>query len=128
MKKPLRIALGIAIAAIGLACFASSFFAGKPWFPFPGKGDALAACGWSLMAIAISILPGLRTARSICAGLACALLGVGITALFIDFSQIFMLRLDLAGSLLFLAALAIDGLASYIAHKNKKHPPQEAPQ
>jgi len=127
MKKSLRIALWAVLAALGLACIVLIFFDAKPWFPWPGKGEALTLCGWSLIAISVSLPPkasGLWVARFLCAGLACAALALGVTALFTALPEAVMRRLDLSGNLIFLAALAIDGIASYIANK-QNDPPQE---
>jgi len=129
MKKPLRIALWAAIAALGLACFVLYTFEGKPWFPWPGRRDALSVCGWSLIAISVSLPPessGLRTARLVCVGLACGALGVA--ALLAALPETVIRWFDIFSSLIFLAAMYINGRTWRKARKKKKAPPQENPQ
>ncbi|MDR2686166.1 MAG: hypothetical protein LBB75_00300 [Oscillospiraceae bacterium] len=131
MQKPLRVALYAIVVALGCACFTSIFFEDKPWFPWPGRGDALSICGWALFAISVSLAPrplpsSLRVARFICKGLACGALGVGVAALFTALPEAVMHWSDISANFIFVAALVIDGLASHLA-KKKKETPQENP-
>jgi len=130
MRKTLRIALLVAVAVLGIACFVLSTFEGRPWFPWPGRRDVLKACAWSLIAITVSLTPppsGLRVARLVCVSLACGMLGVGVAALFAALPETVMMWLDIVSSFIFLAAMTINGKAWRKA-KKQKETPQETPQ
>jgi len=124
MKKPLRIALQIAIFVIAIALFLCRK---QPWFPWPGKENALSICGWSLLAIANTISPDHRAANIIRAGLACAVLGVGIAALLKPLSETVVSWAGYAAIIIFVASVVNVSFGSHKANK-KKETPQETPQ
>ena len=86
MKKPLRIALRIVLLAVAVACLVFSVFDGKAWNPLPGRREPLIICFFALMTLAPAAdrkRSGPHTVNFVRTGLACALLGVGITSLFV---------------------------------------------